>query len=210
MKLDELLNKPKLIGLVADVNTGKSMALYHIIELLKSDYKFQLYTFGLRMGFDFAREIYSLDELEQITDSVIILDETFNLFDFDSRPKRKQIEQTFRLINHNNNVLIMCLLPENCKKFLASKLDAVMFKKCTIADFINGSMTKRIVQGYCGYEKGTTVLNVPIDRMLIYNGKKFSGMHIPYYKKYDTKANNEVILKPKQNNVITKKKGGKS
>lgn len=194
-KIIDMLNRPKLIGLIADIHTGKSNTLYHIVETLRKGATFNLYTFGFKFPLDFAHEIYSLEELEQIENSIIIIDETFSLFDLDNRAKKKQIENTLRLLNHSNCILILCLLPENVKKFLASKLDILIFKKCTIADFINGSMTKRIVQGFCGEEKGTTVLNIPIDKALIYDGKSFFREDVPYYEKYDSKKNNQPIVK---------------
>ena len=208
MKLINLFDKPKLIGLVANINQGKSNTLYHIIEQLRAEADFRLYTFGLRMDLDFAHQIFTLDELEDIENSIIIIDEAFNLLDMDNRAKRKQIEQTMRLLNHRNCIVVLCLLPENCKKFLASKLDVTIFKKCTIADFINGSMTKRIVQSYSGYEKGTAVLNIPIDRALVYDGKKFANIHVDYYPQYDSKKGNSDILTPKYNNVVTNKRKG--
>lgn len=198
MKLIEMFDRPKLIGLIADIHTGKSNALYHIVETLRAEAVFNLCTFGFKFPFEFAHQIYSLEELEQIEDSIIIIDETFSLFDLENRAKKKQIENTLRLLNHSNCILILCLLPENCKKFLASKLDILMFKKCTIADFINGSMVKRIIQGFCGEEKGTTVLNVSIGRLLIYDGKGFYRKNVPYYEKYDSKKNNSPIVKPKK------------
>ena len=42
-------------------------------------------------------------ELERARDSLIFLDEFYTLFDLDDRKKKRQIERTFRLINHNNN-----------------------------------------------------------------------------------------------------------
>ena len=171
MELINLFDKPKIMGVVADVNSGKSMLLYHVIETLRSKAEFSLYTFGFRVPLDFAKEIYSVEELEQIENSLIIIDETFTLFDLGNRKNKKAVENTLRLINHNNNLLVLCMVPENVKKFLASKIDILFFKKCTIPDFINGSMVKRIVDSYSGYERGTTILGLKIDEALIFDGK---------------------------------------
>jgi hypothetical protein len=197
--IKELLHKPMLIGLIGDVNSAKSNTLYHIIETLRKDSEFTLYTYGLKTKLSFANEFFSLEELEQIQNSLIITDETFSLFDLDNKNKKKQIEMTLRLLNHNNNILILSILPENAKKFLASKFDMLIFKKVTIADFINGSMTKRVVQQYCGAERGNTILNIPIDKALIFDGKSYHTMDVPYLKEYDSKAKNEVIIKTKTN-----------
>jgi len=202
MDLIELFDKPKIISVVADVNSGKSMLLYHIVETLRKQAEFSLYTYGFRIPLNFAKEIYSVEELEQIENSLIIIDETFSLFDLGNRKNKKAVENTLRLINHNNNILVLCMVPENVKKFLASKIDILFFKKCTIPDFINGSMVKRIVDSYSGYERGTTILGVKIDEALIFDGKHYHKINVPYYEKYDSKADNENILKPK-------KQGGK-
>ncbi|MFW6145428.1 MAG: hypothetical protein ACOC4Y_01385 [bacterium] len=198
MDLIKLFDKPKIMSVVADVNSGKSMLLYHIIETLRKQATFSLYTFGFRIGLDFAKEIYSVEELEQIENSLIIIDETFTLFDLGNRKNKKAVENTLRLINHNNNILVLCMVPENVKKFLASKIDILFFKKCTIPDFINGSMTKRIVDSYSGYERGTTILGLKIDEALIFDGKHYHKIHVPYYEQYDSKIDNENILKFKK------------
>lgn len=192
--MKEILTKPMLIGFIGDVNTGKSNTLYHIIETLRKDSEFNLFTFGLKSKM--GQEIFSLEELERIEDSLIIVDETFSLFDLDRRGNRKQIETTLRLLHHNNNILILSLLPENCKKFIASKLDVVIFKRCTLSDFVNGSLTKRIATQYKGREAGNTILNIGIDKALVFDGN-YKMLDIPYYEKHDSKKNNRKIIRDK-------------
>jgi hypothetical protein len=194
--MKELFDKPKLIGLIGDINTGKSNLLYHIIETLREDADFSLYTYGLK--FPHGKQLWSVEELEQIQDSIIILDEVFSLFELDDRKNKKHIESTLRLLHHANNVLILSILPENGKKFLASKMDAIIFKKCTIPDFINGSLLKRTATRYKGPEKGHTVLNIPIDKALIFDGQSFNMMDVKYYQEFDSKKNNRPILKRKE------------
>jgi hypothetical protein len=202
--MKELFNKPKLIGIIADVNSGKSNLLYHIIETLRQDSEFNLVTFGLKSKIPNSTQIFSLEELEVVEDSLIILDEVFSLLDLDNRTKKKQIEQTLRLLHHRNNILILSLLPENSKKFLASKFDMCIFKKCTIADCINGSTVKRNITQYCGHEKGTTTLAMPIDKALIYDGTNYSTMNVPYYPKFDSKAGNNPLFKEKKKSIFKK------
>jgi hypothetical protein len=190
-----LFNEPKLIGLIADVNSGKSNALYHIITEMGKNYNFNLYSFGLK--FPQGNQIFSLEELEQIKNSLVIIDECMSLFDLDNRNKKNSVEDTLRLIHHNNNIIILSILPENGKKFIASKMTALIFKRCTIADFINGSAIKRVVTQYCGPEKGAAVLNIPLDKALIFDGKTYSLESVPYYEKFDSKKKNEQIFKKK-------------
>lgn len=202
----ELFDKPKLMGVIGNTNSGKSNLLYHIIDTLRKDSVFTLHTFGLKSKLPDAIEIYSLEELEAIKNSLIIADETFSLFDIDNRTKRKQIEETLRLLHHNNNILILSILPENAKKFLASKFNMMIFKKCSIADFINGSVTKRVVQQYCGAEKGHAILDIPINKALIFDGKNYKMMDVKYYPEHDSKAGNATIIKSKT--LFFKKKAG--
>jgi len=202
VNMKKFFDKPKLVGLIGDVNSAKSNTLYHIIETLKKDATFNLHTYGLK--FPQGHEIFSIDELEQIENSIIIIDEVFNLFNLGNAKDKRQIENTLRLIHHRNNVLILSLLPENSKKFLASKIDTFIFKKCSIADCINGSMTKRIINQYCGPEKGTTTLNIPIDKALFFNGKSFNMIDVDYYPEFDSKAGNKPILRERKKSLFKK------
>lgn len=196
--IKKLFNKPKIISVCADVNQGKSMLLYHIMETLHKDSKFTLFTYGLRLKYANAQQIYSVSELEQIRDSIIVIDELSSLFDLDNRKVKKQIENTLRLLNHNNNILILCGTPENFKKFISAKIDYVIFKKTTIADFINGSRLKNILTAYKGNERGSELLNLRINEALLYDGLHYSLMEVPYYKKFDSKADNQTIVQPKR------------
>ncbi len=197
MGLDELFDKPKIIGMCGDVNTGKSMFLYHILETLSEKNKFNLFTYGLRLNFKRSLQIYSVSEMEQIRNSLIIVDELSSLFDLDNRKVKKQIENSLRLINHNNNILLLCGTPENFKKFLAAKIDVVFYKKCTFADFINGNRTKNILMNYKGNERGSEMLNLKVDEVICFNGDHYTNFNVPYYKKYDSKVKNVRIFVPK-------------
>ena len=194
MNVKKLFDKPKIIGICANTNEGKSNLIYDLLEKLKY-YDFNLYSYGLRNELSGEIKIYSIEELETITNSIIFVDEFFSLFDLEDRKKRKLTENSLRLINHNNNVLILSGLPENFKKFISGKLDIIMFKKCTLADFINGSRIKNIFLSHKGKELGSAVLNLKIDETLIYDGTHYNKIEVPYYKKYDTKRQNQAIIK---------------
>ena len=194
MNVIKLLDKPKIIGMCGDVNCGKSMLLYNIIEDL-ANYEYTLYTYGLRLEIPEATQVYSVRELESIQDSIVIVDELSSLFDLDNRKIKKQIENTLRLINHNNNILILCGVPENFKKFISGKIDIMIYKKTTLADLINGCRVKNILMNYKGIERGTEILNLDIDRALVYDGNHYSMFKVKYYEKYDSKRDNERILK---------------
>ncbi len=197
MKISKLFNKPKVIGLIGNANEAKSNLIYWLLDELKKDYKFKVYVYGLRCPVTNTIQVHSIEEIEQVKDSILIIDEMTSLFDLDNRKVKAQIENTIRLIFHNNNILLLCGLGENFKKFLSAKLTAVIFKKTTIADLINGSTIKRIVISYKGNERGNSILNLELNEAIIYDGEHYYKTDIPYMKVYDTKAKNVSILVPK-------------
>ena len=203
-KLLKEFEKPKKIALVGDANVGKSNLLYYLIQELQEKNYFSLYTFGLKIEVGGVK-INSLEELEQIRNSVIIIDEFYSLFDLQDRKKRKLIERTLRLIFHNNNVLVLCGLPENFKKYIAGVMDLYIFQKLTISGFINGSRIKEICLNYSGDELGSSILNLDKDEAIIYN-KHYKKINIPYLPDYDTKKGNIPIICDKNSAINVRKK----
>ncbi len=194
----KLFSKPCIAGICSDTNTGKSNLIYYILDELKKDFRFKVHVYGLRCDVAGTLKFSSVEELEQIKDSLIIIDEMFSLFDLDNRKTKTQIENTIRLLFHNNNILLLCGLGENFKKFLSAKLSVIIFKKVTFSDLINGSSVKNKVLAYCGYEKGSKILNLAVDEAIIHDGLAYHKIKIPYLQKYDTKLKNVPILVSKK------------
>ena len=189
----EKFNEPKIIGILGDIATGKSNLAYYLIEELKSKFKFNLYTYGLRKDVKNAIKIYSINELENIRNGIIFLDEFFTLFNLEDRKKRIQIENTIRLIHHNNNVLVLIGVPENFKKFISSKINVIFYKQVTFADFINGSSVKKNILNYKGLEMGSSILNISDNETLVYDSN-YRKYKIPYLKDFDSKKDNKPLL----------------
>lgn len=202
MKITSLFDSPFVGAVIGDAHTGKSNLLYHIIEELKKSYKFKLYTYGLKSNLDGANKIYSLDEVEKIKDSVIFLDEFSDLFDLEDRHNKIIAERTLRLLFHNNNIIILCGLPENYKKFISAKVKVIFYKQCTFEDFINGSSVKKNVLKYHGANRGSSLIHLDMNECLIYDGEHYQNYKIPYLSKRDSKRNNVSIF-------VEKKRGGK-
>ena len=194
--IKELLSKPKIIGVVANVNEGKSMLLYHLLEEASKEHSFKLFYYGLRIDIN-AQRIYSVAEMEAVRDSIIVVDELSSLFDLDNRKAKRLIENTLRLINHNNNILILAGVPENFKKFISAKVNEIIFKKCTISDFINGSSIKNTLLNCKCDELGSEMLELNINQGLHYDGNHYNLVDVPYYQDYDTKKDNMQILQNK-------------
>jgi len=192
--INELFKEPTICAIIGDTNTGKSNLLYNIIEEAQLKYDFQLHTFGLRIDNLNAININSIEELERIKNSFIIIDEFDDLFDLDDRHKKKQIERTLRLLFHNNNIIILSGLPENFKKFISAKVKMIIYKQVTFDDFINGSRVKKKINYYSGEEVGSSILNIKNDECLIYDGLHYRKHSVPYLEAKDTKKNNVDIF----------------
>lgn len=206
---NKILGKPKIIGIVGDRNSGKSNLIYHLLTELKKDFKFNLYTYGLRFDVG-GTKINSIEELEKIRGSLIILDEFFSLFNLEDMKKRKLIEKTFRLLFHNNNIVILSGIPNNYKKFISSQLDIIIYQKCSLNEFINGSRAKYVCLSYRGDELGSSVLNLQPNEALIYE-EHYEKIEIPFLKQYDSKAQNKNIFQknPPKNPSFNSKKHSK-
>ena len=194
-------DKPGVLAIIGDVNSGKSNLIYHLIHELNSNFCFNLYTYGLKYKLPSAYEFHSLEELEKIENSIIFIDEFQSLFDLDDRKKKRQIESTLRLIFHKNNVLVLIGLPDNFKKFISSRICVIFYKQVTFENFINGSSVKRNVLNYRGNEKGISILNVDTNEVIIFDGS-YKKYDIPYLSKFDSKAKNpEILQKRTEENV---------
>lgn len=195
MNIQKMFDKPKVIGIVADVNTGKSNLIYHLIDKCRG--RANVISYGLRKEIQGVTSVTSIRELENVENSILFIDEFMTLFDLDNRKVKRQIENTIRLINHNNNIVVLAGLPENYKKFIGAKLNEILFKRTTIADLINGCAVKRVLTDYCGDEKGSFVLALAVDEVLHYNGS-YRKYKVPYMKNFDTKAKNVPIFVPQK------------
>src|SRR3990167_595580 len=203
-RLLSLFNEPKIIGIISDADEGKSNLAYYLIQELRKDREFDLFTYGLRKDVQGAIKINSIPELEQIRGSVVILDEYPNLIDLQNRKMAYEMEKTIRMIYHNNNILVLIGVGNNFKKFVSGCIDVMMFKKTTIADLINGSRVKNAVLNYQGNERGSAVLNIAKDDVLVYDGLHYVKLSVPYVEEFDTKKSNKPIFVQKCADYVEK------
>jgi len=206
LTFEELVNlivkkHPSVIGVVGDANTGKSNLLYAILTYLNKKFDVNLFYYGLRHNLSVGTRFYSVTELEKIRDGLIVIDEFSSLFNLENRHNRISIEKTLRLVFHNNNTIILVGLPENFKKFLSSKVNLIIFKFVTYADFINGSRVKQICLEYEGFEAGKSVLSLKPEEAIVFDGTFYKKVKIPYIEEFDIKKNNKKVFREKSKNV---------
>ena len=195
--VDKLFDQPRIIGLCADVNQGKSNLLFYIMNHLQETYGFSrdnLYSYALPIWTG-EQKIYSVEELELIDNSVIVLDEFYLFLNLDDRKRVKQLAAMMQRIKHSNNVLILCGLAHNFNKFISSQLEIKIFKQTTIKNLVNGSPMKDVVSAYNGKEKGSTILKLGKGQALIHglsDGEDgmphYDLVNIPYMKQFDVKS----------------------
>lgn len=192
-KIIDYFKKPEVIGIIAEVNEGKSNLIYDLIKKLQKNYSFNLITFGLKFEVENVKVINSLEQIEEVRDSLIFLDEFHTLFDLNNRKKRRQIEKTLRLICHNNNILVLVGVPENFKKFISSKITTCFYKKVRINSLINGSSIKNHLVSYEGHGMGNKILNLTKGEVLVFDGD-YKIFNVPYLKEFDSKLKNKDIF----------------
>lgn len=203
--VEEIFNDTTIraIGIIADVNQGKSNTIYHCIKALQNKYKVNIYSYGLHMDVAGMYKINSINELESIHDSVIFIDEFPSLFSMNNARQKEKFEESMRKVfqHTSNNIVIICGLPHNFTKFLAGLLQVIVFKQCTIEDFIQRSSPQQAVssfkpQGMHYVGKGSEMLTMPKNIALVYNKMdtpRWTEVEIPHEKEFDSK---EIYCKP--------------
>lgn len=191
-----LFKKPTLMGLVGRMSEGKSNMIYWLIQTLREKYHFSLYSFGLHLSMG-ETKIYSLPELEVIHDSIIFLDEFPLLIrSVEDRTATAELQKTIQQVFHRNNCVVFCGLERNFNKYFSCQLRSVIYKRCAIDSFVNGSDVKKIALRYGGAELGSAMLNVEQDEALVWDGQHYHLIKVPYVESCDTKINNAPILTP--------------
>lgn len=194
---DVFVETGRIIGIVGDRDSGKSNLMYYAIQALQKKYKFNLFSYGLRINLGEQR-IYSVRELENVSNGIVFIDEFPTLFKLDNRKIWRDVESTFQFISHKNIVMVLAGLPENYHKFIAAKLQTVIYKTCAIDDFINRSKIKTVLDRFTNPMKGSEMLTIEKDECLIYDGEHFHPhVKVPYVQACDTKQHRPPIFVPK-------------
>lgn len=200
MNVEKILNND--LGIfMARSDEAKTSALCQIISEYKAKYKGNVNVFGIKQELVELLKISSfssLIELEQITNSIVIIDELKLLFDFDNRKLRKHIINVLRIVNHNGNKILLCGLPSDFPKFICAKAKFFMYKSLMLSDMINGSMAKEILLQYRGEGLGWNCFLIPKSHILCYDGREFYVEEFQYNPEFDTKKDNIDLFRKKR------------
>lgn len=188
MKIKQILQH-KVIGIVADEDEGKTNTMFYLMdEVLRNKKPVACYFYHseYRKMFQHVQQISTLDELEQLRDTFIFIDEFKELFQLENRKFWHMVERVFNLLLHNNNVIVLCGVPNYYRKFIASKVKLWLIKGISFQSCVNGSALKEYVMALTGDYVGSTRLAIPKNKVLI------EGVFhdVPHLKRYDKKLNN--------------------
>lgn len=178
-------------------NEAKTSLLCELIADYTKNYDGLVFVYGLKEELTNklnVKTFNSLLELEQIKDSIVIVDEMRVLFDIENRKMTPFIDNILRRINHNNNKLVLCGLPSDFKKYICAKGTAFIYKSLDYTDLINGSRAKEIIMMYKGSEAGAYTLDLKKSESLFYDGNEFEKIVLPFNTEWDTKRNNKNLF----------------
>ena len=188
----------RIIGIVGNPNEAKSNTIYHMIDILKTRTDAKIYAYGLRNKLENVQDLHRISELETLRDSVIFIDEFYDLFRMSNRKAAEKAEDSLRTIYHQNNIMILCGLPHNFNKFVSGLLQAVIFKQSSLEDFIQRSSLQQFVTSYSGgfeVKKASAILSMPKHIALVWMGGKHSyEVEIPYNEAGDSKRFNKPVI----------------
>lgn len=197
MVYEDILKSGSVIGLAGGVSSGKTNTLFQFIEATKK-YKAEKVCYFYHeeykervKGVDF---ISTLEELEQIEKSFIFIDEYLELFRLTDRHSVEIVKRVMAQVKHNQNILVLCGLPEYYRKFVSSVVDEWVLFNIDFSEMVNGSRLKQYVTRLSGDFIGGTRLNVGVGHML-WRGKRYK---VAYDKAKDKKANGFNIFEAKR------------
>lgn len=205
--LADIFDDPTIrsIGVIGDVNQAKTNTLNAIVTAIKAKYSCSIWASGLRIALDGVEQLNSISELETIYNSVVIVDEFPDFFDVNNARQQRAFEKSMRKIYHSNNILIICGLPRNFNLRLGAMLQAIIFKQCTLTDFVQRSPTDAAIKSYSStygspIQKGSDMLTMPKDMALYHEigSKHFWEIDVPYIEDGDAKKFNPSILQPRK------------
>lgn len=209
MNIRNILSRGRVFGVVGSTNSGKTTALFHLIEEVK---KFKskeagLYAFfhhfAYRDRIEGVEFLSTLNELEMVENSFIFIDEFHELFKLQDRHNVEIVKAFLNQIQHNNNILVLCSTPEYYNKLVGGAIgDNFILKSLNYDELVNGSPLKKLVNKLAGDFKGGTRLNIPINKMM-FRGALYD---VHYNKKQDKKLEN-VSLFAEDNKRINKSRG---
>jgi len=178
----------RVFGIVGSKNSGKTTLLMQLIEEAKqfqTDIYCYFYHTEYKSQMKNIKFVNTLNDLEKIQNSFIFIDEFSELFQLSDRHAVEMIKLVVAQIEHNNNILVLCGLPQYYNKLISGFVDENwLLKSLNYDELINGSGLKKYINMLSGDYVGGTRLNIATNTVLV-NGVFHQ---VKYNKSKDKKA----------------------
>jgi hypothetical protein len=156
MKLQELLRRHSVIGIVGNRSSGKSMlTLSKLKEVREAFPSIPVYVLGTERQLEGTLQSLGMSVLHsemdildlQLKDCVIFIDEFATLFDTATKSKQlDKLERFFDRVEHNNVKLIIGTAREGFwNKFACARITAFLVKETEYSSLVNGTWLKERV-----------------------------------------------------------------
>lgn len=187
--------KNRIVGIAGAKHSGKTTTLIHFINYVQKfstpkvayffheDYKQTV------QGID--KFINSIDELLDVRDSFIFIDEFKTLFNSDDRHQKETIERVFSMLEHNNNIIVLCGLPSYYNQYISKMVNCWVLKQIKFSECVNGSDLKKYAIGIRGELNGGVGLNIPVSKAFT----PYGLIDIDYQQASDKKSNRVDLFK---------------
>lgn len=181
IKLDEL----QTIGIIGDRHTGKTNLLFNVANNYKGKRKIFLYGYPKEILNPKTKknfmQIHSLNELELLTNSIVLIDELHKQDGFkfyDTRTNTDIMDVLSTIAHANNTIIFTTQLTQFLTKTFDGFINGFLYTKLSDLDQLkNGSKAKRLLKEFSCHRRGTRTLRLePGEYLQIVDGQTDNGL----------------------------------
>ena len=140
------LDNIKSVAIIGDTNTGKTNLAFSLLNNYEGDR--DIYLLGYPKKIKDYKEVSNLQDVFQLTDSIIFVDEIQRFIKIYDRKANNDLMDLISLFAHNNNTIVFTTqLSQFITKGVEAFIDCwLMTRIADLATLKNGSKPKRIIQ----------------------------------------------------------------
>ena len=175
MRLDEI----KTLGVLGDRHNGKTSVMFDLVKKYKG--KREIILYGYPVNIYGYRQIHTLQELELLTDKIVLMDELQKHIKFYQKRMNDEFLEILSTMSHNNNTLIFTTpMSQFITKALDCFIDGFVYVRISdMGQLKNGSKAKRLLQEFSSIRisKRTVRLNKGEYLQIIDGQEDTNGIH---------------------------------
>lgn len=204
--LSDLFKFNRTIGVVGDINTGKSALVLSQLISLKAKFQTEVYVLGVETSLeDYLKSkginvlLSKEDILDlKLTNSVIFIDEFGDLFSPQTKDKQLiKIKKFFNRLAHSNNYVILSTAVSGFwNKFMCSLVRCFLVKTIEFDNLVNGTILKRKILDLAYHSEYR--FEMPNNTYYVLNNKELAKRYtFPYNPELDSKKDLPSIFQKK-------------